>query len=143
LEQVLVSIFPRKYSTNLSFCCAASERAYPIWSDGPRPGGRFIAMGPNIKYTQGAYWDFFDHYVELTELSLSEALSICGFGFEKKVGRFLPYTMSHGQQYPLWMLRLYLALPAMWPIFRKQFLVIGRKPLRDTDFPPKIPNTRC
>src|SRR5262249_55932064 len=56
-----------------------------------KPGGRFIAMGPNIKYVAGAYWDFFDHYVELTELSLSEALSVCGFEIEKQVPRFLPY----------------------------------------------------
>ena len=93
-----------------------------------KPGGRFIAVGPNIKYTQGAYWDFFDHYVELTESSLSEALSNCGFAIEKQVGRFLPYTMSHGRQYPTWTLRLYLAMPAFWPLFGKQFLVIGRKP---------------
>jgi len=93
-----------------------------------KPGGRFIAMGPNIRYLAGAYWDFFDHYVELTELSLAEALSNCGFEIEKQVPRFLPYTMSHGRQYPIWMLRLYLAIPAAWPIFGKQFLVIGRKP---------------
>jgi SAM-dependent methyltransferase len=94
-----------------------------------KPGGRFIAMGPNIKYLPGAYWDFFDHYVELTELSMAEALSNCGFEIEKRVGRFLPYTMSHGRQYPAWALRLYLALPAAWSIFGKQFLVVGRKPL--------------
>jgi len=92
-----------------------------------KPSGRFIAMGPNIKYTQGAYWDFFDHYVELTELSLSEALSNCGFEIEKQVSRFLPYTMSHGHQYPTWLLRMYLEMPAVWPLFGKQFLVIGRK----------------
>src|SRR5258706_16479280 len=56
-----------------------------------KPGGRFIAMGPNIKYVPGEYWDFFDHYVPLTELSLAEGLSNCGFGIERKVGRFLPY----------------------------------------------------
>ena len=82
-----------------------------------KPGGRFIAMGPNIKYVPGAYWDFFDHYVELTELSLAEALSNSDFEIEKTVGRFLPYTMSQGRQYPTWMLRLYLAMPAAWPIF--------------------------
>jgi SAM-dependent methyltransferase len=97
-----------------------------------KPGGRFIAIGPNIKYTQGAYWDFFDHYVELTELSLSEALSNCGFDIEKQLPRFLPYTMSQGRQYPTWMLRLYLALPAAWPLFGKQFLVIGIKPKSNT-----------
>jgi SAM-dependent methyltransferase len=93
-----------------------------------KPGGRFIALGPNIKYVPGAYWDFFDHYVELTELSLAEALSNCAFEVEKTVARFLPYTMSQGRQYPIWALRLYLACPAAWPVFGKQFLVIGRKP---------------
>ncbi|MGC8553713.1 MAG: class I SAM-dependent methyltransferase [Phycisphaerae bacterium] len=93
-----------------------------------KPGGTFISMGPNIKYVPGAYWDFFDHYVQLTELSLAEALKMCGFEMEKVVGRFLPYTMSDGRQYPLWMLQWYLAFPAVWPIFGKQFLVIARKP---------------
>lgn len=98
-----------------------------------KPGGRFIAMGPNIRYIPGAYWDFFDHYVELTELSLSEALSNCHFEIKKRVARFLPYTMSHGRQYPLWVLRLYLAMPLIWPIFGKQFLVVGQKPLEDAN----------
>jgi SAM-dependent methyltransferase len=93
-----------------------------------KPGGRFIAMGPNIKYVPGAYWDFFDHYVALTELSLAEALSNCGFEIEKSVARFLPYTMSQGREYPIWMLRTYLSLPAAWPLFGKQFLVIAKKP---------------
>lgn len=93
-----------------------------------KPGGRLIAMGPNIKYVPGAYWNFFDHYVELTELSLAEALKSCGFDIEEMVGRFLPYTMSDGRQYPTWMLRLYLAMPAAWTIFGKQFLVVGQKP---------------
>ena len=94
-----------------------------------KPGGRFIAMGPNIKYIPGAYWDFFDHYVELTELSLAEALSNSGYEIEKAVARFLPYTMSRRRQYPLWALRLYLAMPVVGSLFGKQFLVIGRKPL--------------
>src|SRR5204863_8077474 len=44
-----------------------------------KPGGAIVAMGPNIKYVAGAYWDFFDHHVALTELSLAEALANCGF----------------------------------------------------------------
>src|SRR6187402_3538775 len=39
-----------------------------------KPGGRLIALGPNIKYLPGAYWDFWDHYLPLTELSLRESL---------------------------------------------------------------------
>jgi SAM-dependent methyltransferase len=92
-----------------------------------KPGGRFIAMGPNIKYVPGEHWDFFDHYVELTELSLAEALTNCGYAIERATARFLPYTMSRGREYPAWILRFYLAMPAAWPIFGKQFLVIGRK----------------
>ena len=93
-----------------------------------KPGGRFIALGPNIKYLPGAYWDFFDHYVALTELSLSEALGTCNFDIEIQIGRFLPYTMSQGRQYPIWILRMYLAIPLIWPILGKQFLVVARKP---------------
>jgi SAM-dependent methyltransferase len=92
-----------------------------------QPGGVFMALGPNVKYLPGIYWDFFDHYVPLTELSLSEILVHCGFAVERQIARFLPYTMSHGRQHPLWMLRLYLKLPAAWPLFGKQFLVIARK----------------
>src|SRR2546423_14060919 len=38
-----------------------------------KPGGKLIAMGPNIKYLPGEYWDFWDHHLPLTETSLSEA----------------------------------------------------------------------
>ena len=93
-----------------------------------KPGGTVVAIGPNVKYIPGQYWDFFDHYVELSEMSLAEALSTCGFIVEHQVPRFLPYTMSHGRQPPVWMLRLYLAMPWAWPLVGKQFLVVARKP---------------
>jgi len=92
-----------------------------------KPGGRFIAMGPNIRYLPGAYWDFFDHYVALTELSLSEALEKTGFNIEFRRARFLPYTMSHGKQYPVWMLRAYLSCPFLWRFVGAQFLVVARR----------------
>jgi SAM-dependent methyltransferase len=92
-----------------------------------RPGGRLIAMGPNIKCVPGAYWDFFDHYVALTELSMSEILTKCGFEVEVCLERFLPYSMSQGRTYPIWMLHAYLALSPAWPLFGKQFLLVARK----------------
>jgi SAM-dependent methyltransferase len=92
-----------------------------------RPGGRLVMMGPNIKYVPGAYWDFFDHYVALTELSLVEVLTKCGFEIETCIDRFLPYTMSQGQTYPPEFLKLYLALPFAWRFFGKQFLVVARR----------------
>lgn len=92
-----------------------------------RPGGRIIAMGPNIRYLPGSYWDFFDHHVILTEKSLSEALSITGFTVDSAIARFLPYTMVGGPRYPLAFLRLYLALPFLWWIKGRQFLVVAHR----------------
>src|SRR3954466_9935018 len=89
-----------------------------------KPGGRLIAMGPNIKYLPGAYWDFWDHYVPLTELSLKEALENRRFNVEECIPKFLPYTMAGGSRYPLVFLRLYLSIPLAWHFFGKQFLII-------------------
>ena len=92
-----------------------------------KPGGRLIALGPNIKYLPGAYWDFFDHHLALTELSLSEVLMNSGFEVRVCWPRFLPYTMSTGGEYPIWILRAYLAMPLAWRFFGKQFLIVTEK----------------
>lgn len=93
-----------------------------------KPGGRLIALGPNIKYTGGRYWDFWDHYLPLTETSLSEGLTVRGFEIETCLARFLPYTMVGARQYPLWCVALYLRLPWVWRWKGEQFLVVARKP---------------
>lgn len=92
-----------------------------------RPGGRLIAMGPNIKCIPGAYWDFWDHYLPLTELSLEEAFATRGLEIEASHARFMPYTMARGWQPPIGCIKLYLAVPLAWRFLGKQFLVIGRK----------------
>jgi len=92
-----------------------------------KPGGRLIAMGPNIKCVPGAYWDFWDHYLPLTELSLKEALQNRAFVVEKCIGRFLPYTMAGKKPAPLPLVQAYLKLPLAWRLFGKQFLVVGKK----------------
>jgi len=92
-----------------------------------RPGGRLIALGPNIRYLLGKYWDFYDHHLALTDLSLGEVMTETGFILERQIPRFLPYTMSRNRQIPLWMLRFYLKLTIAWPLFGKQFLIVIRK----------------
>lgn len=92
-----------------------------------RPGGHLIAIGPNVKLLSGEYWDFFDHHLPLTELSLSEALVMAGYKVELALARFLPYTMSQGFRPPIWTLRFYLKFPFIWRVFGRQFLVIGKK----------------
>ena len=90
------------------------------------PGGRIVLVGPNLRHTGGAYWDFWDHHVPLTERSLAELLTLCGFRIEQALPRFLPYTMSQGRNPPLALVALYLRLPWLWPLLGKQFLVVGR-----------------
>ena len=92
-----------------------------------KPGGALIALGPNMKYLPGAYWDFWDHYLPLTDRSLVEVLRKCDYVIEDVIPRFLPYTMSAGRTYPLWMIRAYLSLPAAWHLFGRQFLVVARR----------------
>ena len=92
-----------------------------------KPGGQLIALGPNIKFVQGAYWDFWDHFLCLTELSLGEALENNGYHVQRAVPRFLPYTTIHQPAYPMAMVRLYLKLPMAWPLFGKQFLVVATR----------------
>jgi SAM-dependent methyltransferase len=93
-----------------------------------RPGGLIIAMGPNISAIGGRYWDFWDHYLPLTEKSLAEGLTLAGFEVEKVVPRFLPYTMVGSPDYPLWTLSCYLKLPIFWHFFGGQFLIVAKRP---------------
>lgn len=92
-----------------------------------RPGGKIIAMGPNIKYTAGAYWDFWDHHIALGEYALSEVLQQKGFVVDVAIDKFVPFTMVGTFQYPLFFTSLYLKLPFAWRIFGKQFLVVAHK----------------
>ena len=92
-----------------------------------RSGGRLVAMGPNIKYLPGEYWDFWDHYLPLTEMSLKEALVVRGFLVGVCLGRFMPYTMVTGPRYPIAFLRAYLRIPLARRVFGKQFLVVGTR----------------
>ena len=57
-----------------------------------KPGGKFLVMGPNLRHLPGEYWDFYDHHLGLTHLSLAEVLTLKGFKVEKCIDRFLPYT---------------------------------------------------
>lgn len=93
-----------------------------------RPGGRFIVMGPNIRYLAGQYWDFYDHHLPLSHLSLEEGLVQSGFEIDLVKARFLPYTTRSLLPQHAFLVSAYLRLPVFWPLLGKQFLVVGRKP---------------
>jgi SAM-dependent methyltransferase len=88
-----------------------------------RADGQFIVMGPNIRYAYREYWDFYDHYLPLSHLSLAEGLRLSGFRIAENIPRFLPYTMANATPTHDLLVRGYLALPPAWRIFGKQFLV--------------------
>ena len=93
-----------------------------------RPAGRIVVLMPNIRYLPGRYWDYFDHHLPLTHLSLSEGLQLAGFGVQRVIPRFLPYTVKDSpvRIAPI-VVRAYLALPIIWPIFGRQMLVVAAR----------------
>ncbi len=92
-----------------------------------RKGGKIICMGPNIKHLPGRYWDFWDHFLPLTELSLQAMLVLSGFQKHTCLPKFMPYTMVGKREAPVLFVKWYLRFPWAWRILGKQFLVIGLK----------------
>lgn len=92
-----------------------------------KAGGRIIAMGPNIRFVGGAYWDFWDHHLALTDVSLAEALRLQQFLIERVIDRFLPYSMVNRRAVPSVLVSLYLKMSFVWPILGKQFLIFALK----------------
>ena len=91
-----------------------------------KPMGRMIVLQPNIRYVGGAYWDFLDHKVPLTERSLAEAAETAGFEIERMIPRLLPYTTkSRLPQHPA-LVRAYLRFPPAWRVLGKQTLLVAR-----------------
>lgn len=89
--------------------------------------GRVIVLQPNARLVGGAYWDFLDHRVPLTERSLDEAARLAGLRAVKVVTRFLPYTTkTRIPAHPL-LVRAYLACPPAWLLLGKQTLYIAAR----------------
>ncbi|WP_454683530.1 class I SAM-dependent methyltransferase [Ancylobacter moscoviensis] len=92
-----------------------------------KSGGRFIVLGPNIHYAYREYWDYYDHYLPLSHLSLAEGLTISGFEIKEVIPRFLPYTMNNKTPTNDALIKIYLRLPIAWRFMGKQFLVTAIK----------------
>jgi dolichol-phosphate mannosyltransferase len=92
-----------------------------------RSGGHLIALGPNLRFLPGEYWDFWDHLVPITDRSLVEALETLGFTTVDCHPRFLPYTTRSSLPKAPWLVRLYLRVPIAWRLMGRQFLIRARK----------------
>ena len=92
-----------------------------------RRGGRVVILQPNIRLTGGAYWDFIDHHVPLTERSLVEAGELAGFGTVRVITRFLPFSTKGRLPQDPRLVRLYLAFPPAWWFLGKQTLYVAER----------------
>lgn len=90
-------------------------------------GGLFIALGPNLRFLPGLYWDFWDHVVPITDRSLVEVLENLDFEIVEAIPRFLPYTTRSSLPQAPWLVSLYLRLRPIWPLFGQQFLIRARR----------------
>ena len=93
-----------------------------------RPGGHLIALGPNMRFIPGVYWDFWDHLIPITDRSLIELLVDLEFEPVDCHPKFLPYTTRSAIPKAPWLVRLYLKVPLAWRILGGQFLIRARKP---------------
>jgi SAM-dependent methyltransferase len=90
-------------------------------------GGRLLILQPNIRFLNGEYWDFVDHYLPLTDRTLVEAVALSGFEPTEVRPRFLPYTTRGRIPQASWLVRLYLLIPIAQKLLGKQAFVVARK----------------
>ncbi len=92
-----------------------------------RPGGRLLILQPDIRYACGAYWDFFDYHLPLTERSLVEALEFAGLKPTEVRPRFLPFTSKSVLPQYLHLVWRYLKLPIAQRILGQQSWIVAVK----------------
>jgi len=92
------------------------------------PGGKFMVLQPNIRFCGKDYWMFFDHLTPIDDRAFVEALEICSFEMQELITRFLPFTTKSRLPRSPFLLRLYLRLRMVWPLFGQQSFILSRKP---------------
>jgi SAM-dependent methyltransferase len=91
-----------------------------------KPGGSLLVIQPNFKYSYKEYYDFIDHQLPITHLSLQELLQTVGFKIDVMIPRFLPFSTKGRPASPL-LLKIYLKLPFLWRFLGGQMFVKASK----------------
>lgn len=87
--------------------------------------GKLIILNPNIRFSTSDYWDYFDHLVPVSDRSVVEVLEALGYRIDVCIPRFVPNTVKdHLPKSPL-LIKLYLKLPFLFPIFGKQMFIVA------------------
>lgn len=93
-----------------------------------KPGGALLVIQPNFKYSAKEYYDFIDHELPITHISLQEILETVGFKINVLIPKFLPFT-TKGRPASPELLKLYLKLPFLWYFLGGQMFIKAAKPL--------------
>ncbi len=90
-------------------------------------GGKLLILNPNIRFSTADYWDYFDHLTPVSDRSIVEVLQALGFTIDLCIPRFVPNTIK--DRLPKWpfLVKLYLKLPFLYPIFGKQMFIVAVK----------------
>jgi SAM-dependent methyltransferase len=91
-----------------------------------RPGGRFLVVQPNFRYSFRSYFDDFTHVQVFTHRSLRDLLAGSGFDVTEVVPRFLPFSVESRLPASRRLLSLYLRLP--YRPLAGQMLVVAERP---------------
>jgi ubiquinone/menaquinone biosynthesis C-methylase UbiE len=130
LSEISISGIDVVFTSNFLEHLSSKEQCSEVFQQVHRvlkPEGRFIILGPNIRYAYREYWNYFDHQIALSDLAVVEGLQQTGFRMQRVIPRFLPFTMQHSLPTNDALVRLYLKLPLVWRVFGKQFLVVASK----------------
>lgn len=92
------------------------------------PNGVLTIMGPNIKYCASDYWDFADHLLPLSHLTVLEHLTSAGLEVVAVSDRFLPYSFRSRLPTHPRLVQFYLKSSWAWPLLGKQFLIRAALP---------------
>jgi SAM-dependent methyltransferase len=129
-ESLPASSFDVAFTSNFLEHCRSRDQVLHVLQSAAtvlKPGGRLLILGPNFRYCYREYFDYFDHYLPLSERAVVEALQIAGYEVEEASPRTLPFTFrSRLPSWP-WLVKLYLQMPLAWRFFGQQFLIVARK----------------
>lgn len=91
---------------------------------------KLIILMPNIRYAKWDFYNFIDHNLPLTEVSLQEALELCNFEIIEAHKKFFPYS-AHRIRFsaPTFIVKLYLQIPPLLRPRAKQMFFIA-KPIK-------------
>ena len=93
-----------------------------------KPNGRLLVLMPNLRYVGARYWDYFDHHLPLTHVSLVEGLNLAGFVTDRVIPRFVPYTVKDSPvKVRKSFVRAYLRMPLLWRFLGGQMFVAAHK----------------